>query len=159
MLKIVHCDSSLFYHCYPELDKQLFYMDPQIGWFQPEQCGPALSLWTEIWNSHQRLGNTEVNSKHDNKNSDLLVGNGIAAFSSDDRKPPIKKSDTNSSENSSFNNRVKRKDNKASTYGLIRNEELIKGGLTPWRFRKFYNPGLVGYVVNFCSQIILILTR
>lgn len=149
MLKIVFCDSNLFYQSYPGLEKQVFFMDPTIGWFQPEQCGPALSLWTEIWNSHQRFDSIELNSKHDNKSSELLVANGNATFSSDDRKPPIKKSDTNSSAESSFNNRAKHKDNKASTYGLIRTPDLIKGGLNPWRTRNVYNQGLLGYVLNF----------
>lgn len=149
MLKIVFSDSSLLYQSYPGLDKRVFFMDPAIGWFQPEQCGPALSLWTEIWNSHQRFDSTELSSKHDSKNGELLPLNGNGTFSSDDRKPPIKKSDTNSSAESSYNNRVKRKDNKASTYGLIRIEDIITDGLTPWRSRNFYNPGLLGYVLNF----------
>lgn len=98
---------------------------------------------------HIRFDSAELSSKHDSKNSELLLVNGNDTFSSNDRNPPIKKSDTNSSTESSFNNRVKRKDNKASTYGLIRNEDLIKDGLTPWRSRNFYNPGLLGYVLNF----------
>lgn len=32
-------------------------MDPRIAWFQPEQRGPANSLWMQIWEATQGLGN------------------------------------------------------------------------------------------------------
>ncbi|MCI4393013.1 hypothetical protein PGIGA_G00152620 [Pangasianodon gigas] len=32
-------------------------MDPRIAWFQPEQRGPANSLWMQIWETTQGLGN------------------------------------------------------------------------------------------------------
>uniref|UniRef100_A0A2L2YP34 polynucleotide adenylyltransferase n=2 Tax=Parasteatoda tepidariorum TaxID=114398 RepID=A0A2L2YP34_PARTP len=38
-------------------------MDPAVGWFQPEQKGPALRLWSEIWSCHQ----STVSSSEDRK--------------------------------------------------------------------------------------------
>lgn len=36
-------------------------MDPRIAWFQPEQRGPANSLWMQIWETTQGLGNLYFN--------------------------------------------------------------------------------------------------
>lgn len=140
MLKLVFCDSNLFYQSYPGSEKRVFFMDPTIGWFQPEQCGPALSLWTEIWSTHQRLDNLDLNSKLDSKSGEQLVVNGNNTFVFDDRKAPVKKSDTNCAAENSFNNRVKRKENKAGTYAFSRNDD----GNTPWRIRDYYSSGLLG---------------
>uniref|UniRef100_A0A8B9HTJ7 Terminal nucleotidyltransferase 4A n=1 Tax=Astyanax mexicanus TaxID=7994 RepID=A0A8B9HTJ7_ASTMX len=37
-------------------------MDPRIAWFQPEQRGPANSLWMQIWETTQGLGNLYFSS-------------------------------------------------------------------------------------------------
>uniref|UniRef100_A0A8C8FD36 Terminal nucleotidyltransferase 4A n=1 Tax=Oncorhynchus tshawytscha TaxID=74940 RepID=A0A8C8FD36_ONCTS len=37
-------------------------MDPRIAWFQPEQRGPANSLWMQIWETTQGLGNLYFNN-------------------------------------------------------------------------------------------------
>lgn len=146
MLKIVFCDTSLLYQSYTASEKRIVFMDPTIGWFQPEQCGPALSLWTEIWNTHQRFDNLDINTKVDGKSGETLAVNGNNTFPSEDRKASVKKSDTNCTAENSYSSRVKRKENKASTFGLIRNEDLIINGGTPWRTRGYYSPGLLGYV-------------
>ncbi|XP_076855752.1 terminal nucleotidyltransferase 4B [Brachyhypopomus gauderio] len=39
-------------------------MDPRIAWFQPEQRGPANSLWMQIWETTQGLGNLYFNTNH-----------------------------------------------------------------------------------------------
>ncbi|XP_046898091.1 terminal nucleotidyltransferase 4B [Hypomesus transpacificus] len=39
-------------------------MDPRIAWFQPEQRGPANSLWVQIWETTQGLGNFHVNNNY-----------------------------------------------------------------------------------------------
>ncbi|KAI5088758.1 non-canonical poly(A) RNA polymerase PAPD5 [Silurus meridionalis] len=46
-------------------------MDPRIAWFQPEQRGPANSLWMQIWETTQGLGNLyfHVNGGGGNGNS------------------------------------------------------------------------------------------
>ncbi|KAL4658757.1 non-canonical poly(A) RNA polymerase PAPD5-like isoform X1 [Arapaima gigas] len=37
-------------------------MDPRIAWFQPEQLGPANSLWVHIWETTQSLGTLYIGS-------------------------------------------------------------------------------------------------
>ncbi|XP_064168239.1 terminal nucleotidyltransferase 4B-like isoform X1 [Anguilla rostrata] len=39
-------------------------MDPRIAWFQPEQLGPANSLWMQIWETTQGLGNLYFNNNY-----------------------------------------------------------------------------------------------
>ncbi|XP_036399493.1 terminal nucleotidyltransferase 4B [Megalops cyprinoides] len=39
-------------------------MDPRISWFQPEQLGPANSLWMQIWETTQGLGNLYFNNNY-----------------------------------------------------------------------------------------------
>ncbi|XP_036439964.1 terminal nucleotidyltransferase 4B isoform X1 [Colossoma macropomum] len=43
-------------------------MDPRIAWFQPEQRGPANSLWMQIWETTQGLGNLYFNNSSSNNN-------------------------------------------------------------------------------------------
>lgn len=123
-------------------------MDPAIGWFQPEQRGPALSVWTEIWNANHRLDNLDLNSKPDSKSCEPPTINNNNSLMCDERKASVKKNDSNSTVENLYNsNRMKRKENKASTHALSRNDELIiKYGGTPWRTREYYSPGLLGYV-------------
>lgn len=117
-------------------------MDPAIGWFQPEQCGPALSLWTDIWNTHQRINSFDFHSKLDSQTSASCLGSSNALH--DDRKFPLKKADLNNVEHV-CSTRGKRKENKASTYALSRNQDTISSGGTPWRLKeKLYTPGLLG---------------
>ncbi|GFX46434.1 terminal nucleotidyltransferase 4A [Trichonephila clavipes] len=107
-------------------------MDPAIGWFQPEQCGPALSVWSEAWNSRQRIDELKL----DTKSVDLSEN---AIHPSD--KVPAKKVD--SVMDNAYTSRIKRKENKASTYG--RNDDFSQTGGTPWRLKdKRYNSGLLG---------------
>lgn len=40
------------------------FMDPRIAWFQPEQRGPANSLWMQIWETTQGLGNLCFNNNY-----------------------------------------------------------------------------------------------
>ncbi|XP_054709824.1 terminal nucleotidyltransferase 4B-like isoform X2 [Uloborus diversus] len=145
MLKLVYCVPNSFSRNFVSSDKRVVYMDPAIGWFQPEQYGPALSLWNEIWSTHQRVNRHEIFSKVDMKSNDGLVMNGNCSVSLDDRKPVVKKSDTNVAADNPFYNRIRRKENKASTYGLSRNNDIISHGGTPWRSKeKLYSPGLLG---------------
>ncbi|GAA6066217.1 terminal nucleotidyltransferase 4B isoform X1, partial [Tachysurus ichikawai] len=49
-------------------------MDPRIAWFQPEQRGPANSLWMQIWETTQGLGNLYF---HGNGNSNSSAGASV----------------------------------------------------------------------------------
>lgn len=51
-------------------------MDPRIAWFQPEQRGPANSLWMQIWETTQGLGNLYF---HGNGGSNSNNSGGAAA--------------------------------------------------------------------------------
>uniref|UniRef100_A0AAR2KG27 Terminal nucleotidyltransferase 4A n=1 Tax=Pygocentrus nattereri TaxID=42514 RepID=A0AAR2KG27_PYGNA len=44
-------------------------MDPRIAWFQPEQRGPANSLWMQIWETTQGLGNLYFNNSSSSNNN------------------------------------------------------------------------------------------
>lgn len=111
-------------------------MDPTIGWYQPEQYGPALELWTRIWETQQGLENVDLN--------EFLDGNGVMDV--DNRRASNNKSESNASDNSYFNRAKRKRDNRASTYDLNRNVHLIeKYGGTPWRVEgKKYVGGIVG---------------
>ncbi|XP_027023437.1 terminal nucleotidyltransferase 4B isoform X2 [Tachysurus fulvidraco] len=54
-------------------------MDPRIAWFQPEQRGPANSLWMQIWETTQGLGNLYF---HGNGNSNSSAGASIVTAGS-----------------------------------------------------------------------------
>ncbi|XP_060767950.1 terminal nucleotidyltransferase 4B [Neoarius graeffei] len=53
-------------------------MDPRIAWFQPEQRGPANSLWMQIWETTQGLGNLYFhgNGGSNSNNSGGAAGGG-----------------------------------------------------------------------------------
>lgn len=57
------CSGAVCLHCR--------LMDPRIAWFQPEQRGPANSLWMQIWETTQGLGNLYFNN---NCNTGSLSG-------------------------------------------------------------------------------------
>uniref|UniRef100_T1J4Z7 polynucleotide adenylyltransferase n=1 Tax=Strigamia maritima TaxID=126957 RepID=T1J4Z7_STRMM len=117
-------------------------MDPNIGWYQPEQQGPAQKLWSRLWETQQRLQNMDLN----NANNDYLplhnVTNQVEACLRSARQQ-----NSNNCIGNLYYNRTKRKrENRASTYGLNENSEMILeyGGI-PWRNpAKPYSPGIVG---------------
>ncbi|KAI4890795.1 hypothetical protein NFI96_010583 [Prochilodus magdalenae] len=49
-------------------------MDPRIAWFQPEQRGPANSLWMQIWETTQGLGNLYFSSSSTSNNNNYGAG-------------------------------------------------------------------------------------
>ncbi|XP_035275041.1 terminal nucleotidyltransferase 4B-like [Anguilla anguilla] len=55
-------------------------MDPRISWYQPEQLGPANSLWMQIWETTQGLGNLYFNKNYNtgsSNSSPKLNSNGV----------------------------------------------------------------------------------
>lgn len=113
-------------------------MDPLLGWFQPEQEGPAKDFWCRIWDAHTGLENLKIGSVHEvskgqdtnsveNVTSDSLVKRGQANISINHFSVPS---------------------NKASTYAMNNNREALIGvhGGCPWRPpNKTYDPrGIVG---------------
>lgn len=122
-------------------------MDPAIGWFQPEQSGPASELWLRIWEAQQGIENMDLNNRCSTKPGDYIPLNGIGLNILDNKKVLDAKSEYNNTSDTSSYNRPKRKrENRASTFDLNKNAHLIKQyGGTPWRAKdKNYTNGIVG---------------
>lgn len=117
-------------------------MDPIIGWFQPEQDGPARELWSRIWEeASKRMDNMNLNQMIESR--DFIP---IDMREEEDKRVLV----TRPQNNNNFYNPTRRKqnDNRASTYGM--NENMIhligRYGGCPWRdLRKEpYSKGVVG---------------
>ncbi|XP_076330343.1 terminal nucleotidyltransferase 4B-like [Tachypleus tridentatus] len=123
-------------------------MDPAIGWFQPEQRGPALELWSRIWETQLGIENMDLNNRNAAQPEDYIPLNSIGLNILNNKKITIGESDYNKiSDDSKFYNCPKRKrENRASTFDLNKNVNLIKQyGGTPWRPKgKNYAYGIVG---------------
>jgi len=123
-------------------------MDPRIAWYPPEHLGLAHDLWTSIWEAEIGVDNMSLNNSNpnlDQKAQEYIPLNYANNF---DQKLAVNNRQ-NSIQNSQ--NQYKRKrDNKASTYGLNHssNKHFLRedGGLTPWKPRgKLYKlPGHIG---------------
>lgn len=114
-------------------------MDRRIGWYQPEQLGPATELWTKIINearngSRQTHLSENMSAKPNvNRNQDYIP------LSPD--YPPNGNIFDDKSVNTGY---TKRKDNIASTYDWNSSGKLRNGG-TPWRPEgTVYPEGVVG---------------
>ncbi|MFT7807025.1 non-canonical poly(A) RNA polymerase PAPD5-like isoform X1 [Arapaima gigas] len=57
-------------------------MDPRIAWFQPEQLGPANSLWMQIWETTQGLGSLYFNDNYSSASSRTGALNGATGTGS-----------------------------------------------------------------------------
>lgn len=126
-------------------------MDPSIGWFQPEQQGPALDTWCSLWKRAKM--NVPVDGQQDyialfgSENASKSTSNNINTNNGHDgtngdgeRSAPIQYSHFHQ-------NILKRKssDNTASTYNFVENPDICavyKG--TPWRTHEPYSEGIVG---------------
>lgn len=136
-------------------------MDPTIGWYQPEQCGPAKDLWQYIWEAEK--GIDILNIKNDNSpvinglntmtskfNSDYIPIDSSNNRVSDDRN--IITRHVHNTCNNYYNPSRRKSDNRASTQGMSFNHDALIGayGGCPWRDNiKQYSKGVVGYVWPF----------
>ena len=124
-------------------------MDPSIGWYQPEQQGQAKELWVRMWLTQQGMSNMNENNNNNN-NENIDNSDYIPINNSESNR--TSKSDSPSNNNSAFNgnyyNPTKRKrENRASTYGLNENSNELIGifGGCPWRsFHPSYALGTAG---------------
>ncbi|XP_073962368.1 non-canonical poly(A) RNA polymerase protein Trf4-1-like [Choristoneura fumiferana] len=113
-------------------------MDPAVGWYQPEQEGPAKRLWLRIWETQSEidkmnLKNLENSNPNVNKAPDFIPINDV----------------NGESRNNNYFNPARRKvnDNRASTFNLNKNHDALIGeyGGCPWRIPNFkYKPGILG---------------
>lgn len=108
------------------------WMDPRIAWYPPEQLGTAHDIWTTIIEA--QIGVDSMSLNNSNPNLDHKPQEYISLSVNNNLEQ--KHAPTNKQYNIQ-NQQIKRKrDNKASTYGLNHSsyKHLLNegGGLTPW---------------------------
>ncbi len=114
-------------------------MDPQIGWFQPEQEGPAKEFWMRIWDSHICSRDQLKVNLHDYGNN-LFYKNAenIENIPENYKRMPLNV------------NNVNHTINRASTYAMNRFQDALIGkyGGCPWRIKKEYDRRpIIGFVL------------
>lgn len=118
-------------------------MDPNIGWFQPEQQGPARDLWARIWATQQGIHNINIMDSNTNRNNSTEYCNG-----NDTNRTSINKNNSAQNANTYYNRTKRKRENRASTYGLNQNFKNLIGtyGGCPWRSpdRIPYEHGVIG---------------
>ncbi|XP_046910885.2 terminal nucleotidyltransferase 4A [Dermatophagoides farinae] len=149
-------------------------MDPNIGWFQPEQEGPALKLWVSLWKRAKMSHHTAIENQpdfvpltnnnngthhHNDHHHNLHLGhqmndnNNIDDCHKQDQTMPSTTTPISIFPNGPFhpfylNHMAKRNhsDNPASTYNFNDNQNICaKYNGTPWRtLRGHYSPGIIG---------------
>ncbi|XP_043583689.1 non-canonical poly(A) RNA polymerase protein Trf4-1-like isoform X2 [Bombus pyrosoma] len=120
-------------------------MDPTIGWYQPEQFGPAKDLWLHIWEAEKGLDIlTLKNDSSSNVMGMKLQQDFMSLDSLNSRTGDRMQHNTCSN----YYNPSRRKgDNRASTYGMNYNYDALVGeyGGCPWRVpNKHYSKGVIG---------------
>lgn len=122
-----------------------YLMDPTIGWYQPEQFGPAKDLWLHIWEAEKGLDIlTLKNDSSSNVMGMKLQQDFMSLDSLNSRTGDRMQHNTCSN----YYNPSRRKgDNRASTYGMNYNYDALVGeyGGCPWRVpNKHYSKGVIG---------------
>lgn len=117
-------------------------MDPSIAWYQPEQQGPARELWARIWLTQQGLDNMNLNDANANMNHHEYI-----PITVDDDATRTSAAASTATNNSYYNRTKRKRENRASTYGLNQNHKNLIGrfGGCPWRRRTPpYDLGVIG---------------
>lgn len=117
-------------------------MDPNIGWFQPEQQGPARDLWARIWATQQGIHNINIMDSNSNRNNTSEYCNGT-----DTNRTNVNKNHSVPNANTYYNRTKRKRENRASTYGLNQNFKNLIGayGGCPWRSPdRTYDHGVIG---------------
>ncbi|KAJ9587332.1 hypothetical protein L9F63_019159 [Diploptera punctata] len=115
-----------------------------IGWFQPEQEGPAKDLWTRIWEAQKGVDNmniVDVNTTLGTKSHEYIPPDSTT--NSDD--PQHNRVGTNC--NNFFHRKRRKRENRASTYAMNHNQAALIGdnGGCPWKnSNKTYSRGIIG---------------
>ena len=135
-------------------------MDLRTTWFQPEQLGPATTLWTQIFDSAtQRLQNLQMADSNSSgggqTHGGLSKAQDFIPINGDSIEVHHKRTATNGyakyGERTS-NHYKRRKDNLASTYDWNHSGKVRDGG-TPWRTQltgqeHSYAKGVIGYALS-----------
>ncbi|XP_046740041.1 non-canonical poly(A) RNA polymerase protein Trf4-1-like isoform X2 [Diprion similis] len=128
-------------------------MDPNIGWFQPEQFGPAKVLWSQLWEAEiaeKRLDiltlktDNSSNAMGNKVQQDYISLDSVSSRVGEDRLAPRVQLSTC---NIYYNPSRRKGDNRASTYGMNYNSDALIGeyGGCPWRQpNKHYSKGVLG---------------
>lgn len=120
-------------------------MDPAVAWHHPEHHCLANKIWTYIWEAEIGVDNMSLNNSNPNLNQHTQEYIPLDYSNNFDHKIAA-----NNRQNSLKNNQFKRKrDNRASTYGLNHssNKHFLRDGrLTPWKQRDkpYRMPGIFG---------------
>lgn len=112
-------------------------MDPTIGWYQPEQLGPAEELWTKIWETQLGFESMEINNK---------APDYIPMCNANVEQIPTAYMFQNGGKTvvNNYYNRVKRKRAENVASGNGSNENELNFG-TPWRKPgKHYSHNVIG---------------
>lgn len=115
-------------------------MDPSIAWLQPEQDGPAKSVWLRVWTTQKEFDNMNLT------NGDCDTDSFSSSVSSNSQLTLSLTNGVNS-DKSMYYNRRRKIENRASTRGMNLNHEAIVGefGGCPWRQKNFnYQKGVFG---------------
>ena len=119
-------------------------MDPSIGWYQPEQQGPAKELWAKIYYVCQQVNSLNMNEKNADKTSSNA---DYISLSEETNSRKCYKSKCNVNDNGYYNRTKRKRENLASTYDLNENKQWLVGefGGCPWKRKHFrYDRGIVG---------------
>lgn len=139
-------------------------MDPNLGWYQPEQEGPALVEWSSIWkranmeNQPEYIplsnGSTNINpNTHSNTATSTNDSSPNVTDQEGDKPVPSNVGHSPAVPNGSYQSHLYHiqhskkaiSDNPASTFNLNENQHLCKKyDGTPWRIRGIYSPGIIG---------------
>jgi len=134
-------------HCFV-INLHFSWMDPRIAWCPPEHCVLANDIWTRIWEAEIGVDNMSLNNS--NPNLDHRPREYIPLDYSINYEY---KNAVNNRQSTSFKNTQnlykRKRDNKASTYGLNHSsnkQHLRDGRMTPWkpRDKKYTLPGHIG---------------
>ncbi|KAG8231510.1 hypothetical protein J437_LFUL011548, partial [Ladona fulva] len=122
-------------------------MDPTIGWFQPEQEGPAKELWTRIWEVQRSLDNMNLYQMNTNQTIETKAPEYIPIGINNREESRRAYSNRPQNSNNYYNRTRRKRENRASTYGMNQNHAVLIGeyGGCPWRKpTKTYSKGVVG---------------
>ena len=124
-------------------------MDPRISWFQPEQLGKAHNQWVRLVET-SKLHLDIRNMPNNNTNVDSKAVDFIP-FDDVDNLEKRQGVNANEQSNNNLQLRKRKRDNKASTYGLNHSSctgYIENDYLTPWKDTgKRYHPGIIGYLI------------
>ncbi|XP_046386425.1 terminal nucleotidyltransferase 4A-like isoform X2 [Ischnura elegans] len=122
-------------------------MDPTIGWYQPEQEGPAKDLWTRIWEAQREFDNMNLYQMNSNQTIESKAPEYIPIGINNREESRRFYSNRPQNSNNYYNRTRRKRENRASTYGMNQNHAVLIGeyGGCPWRLpTKTYSKGIVG---------------